>query len=68
MAVTIGIDPGTTYCAVARINELGKPEIIRNRDGGTVTPSVVLFRGDVPLVGAMAKRSAATAPLDVVQS
>lgn len=67
MTVTVGIDLGTTFSAVARVNDLGKPEVIRNRDGDTVMPSVVLFQGDVPLVGAMAKRSAATAPLDVVQ-
>jgi molecular chaperone DnaK len=65
--LVVGIDLGTTFSAIARVNNLGKPEIIRNRDGDTVTPSVVLFQGDVPLVGAMAKRSAATAPLDVVQ-
>ena len=38
-----------------------------NRDGDPITPSVVLFQGEDPLVGQMAKRSAATAPLDVVQ-
>jgi molecular chaperone DnaK len=67
VGLTVGIDLGTTFSAIARINDLSKPEIIRNRDGDTVTPSVVLFQGDVPLVGLMAKRSAATAPLDVVQ-
>jgi molecular chaperone DnaK len=63
----VGIDLGTTFSAIAWVNGLGKPEIIRNRDGDTVTPSVVLFQGDSPLVGVMAKRSAATAPFDVVQ-
>jgi molecular chaperone DnaK len=67
MGLTVGIDLGTTFSAVAWVNQAGQPEIIRNRDGDTVTPSVVLFQGDSPLVGVMAKRSAATAPLDVVQ-
>ena len=67
MSTIIGIDLGTTYSAVARLNDLGKPEILLNREGERITPSVVLFQGEEPLVGQMAKRSAATAPLDVVQ-
>ena len=63
----VGIDLGTTFSAVARVNSLGKPEIIPNREGEMITPSVVLFQGDAPLVGTMAKRSAAVAPLDTVQ-
>ncbi len=67
MGHTIGIDLGTTYSAAARVNELGKPELLVNRDGDRITPSVVLFQDELPIVGTMAKRSAATAPLDVVQ-
>ncbi|GAA2328829.1 Hsp70 family protein [Dactylosporangium salmoneum] len=63
----VGIDLGTTYSAVGFLNDLGKPQTIPNRDGEPTTPSVVLFQDDAPLVGTMAKRSAATAPLDVVQ-
>lgn len=44
----------------------------RTLEGQNITPSVVLFPdaasgSDEPLVGDMAKHSAATAPLDVVQ-
>ncbi|HEY6738337.1 MAG TPA: Hsp70 family protein [Actinopolymorphaceae bacterium] len=67
MGHTIGIDLGTTFSAAAKVNDLGKPEIIGNRDGENITPSVVLFQGEIPIVGSMAKRSAATAPLDTVQ-
>jgi hypothetical protein len=63
----IGIDLGTTFSAVARMNKLGKPEIIPNREGENIMPSVVLFQQDTILVGTMAKRSAAMAPLDTVQ-
>ncbi|WP_238007385.1 Hsp70 family protein [Dactylosporangium sp. AC04546] len=63
----VGIDLGTTYSAVGFVNDLDKPQTILNRDGEPTTPSVVLFQDDAPLVGTMAKRSAATAPLDVVQ-
>ncbi|MGW6929488.1 Hsp70 family protein [Lentzea sp. NPDC054927] len=63
----IGIDLGTTFSAVAVMGELGRPEIIPNREGENITPSVVLFQSDTTLVGTMAKRSAAMAPLDTVQ-
>ena len=67
MGTIIGIDLGTTYSAVAYINSLGKPEILPNREGDRITPSVVFFQGDSPLVGKEAKNSAAIAPYDVVQ-
>ncbi|GAA2119936.1 Hsp70 family protein [Kocuria atrinae] len=71
MAKAIGIDLGTTYSAVAVLQDSGEPKILSNRDGEDITPSVVLFQafgaGDEPLVGTMAKHSAASAPDDVVQ-
>ncbi len=67
MGQVIGIDLGTTYSAVAVVGGSGKPEVLVNRDGERITPSVVFFDADMTLVGSMAKRSAATAPLDVVQ-
>ncbi|MFI5912357.1 Hsp70 family protein [Dactylosporangium sp. NPDC051541] len=67
MTQIVGIDLGTTYSAVAVVNEFDQPEVLTNRDGESITPSVVLFQGDVPLVGTMAKRAATTAPLDVVE-
>lgn len=68
MSATVGIDLGTTYSAVAVVREGGRAEIVPNRDGERCTPSVVLFQDDDSvLIGTMAKRSAAVAPLDVVQ-
>lgn len=47
MGIRVGIDLGTTFSAVARINELtGKPEIIKNSFGSTITPSVLCFEGN----------------------
>lgn len=70
MKTAIGIDLGTTYSAIAIMQD-GKPTILPNIEGQNITPSVVLFpstdSGEEPLVGEMAKRSASTAPLDVVQ-
>ena len=72
MGRAIGIDLGTTYSAVSIMQTDGKPVILPNSEGQNITPSVVLFPettggGDEPLVGDMAKHSAATSPLDVVQ-
>lgn len=72
MGRAIGIDLGTTYSAVAILQEDGSPAILPNIEGQNITPSVVLFPDaasgtDEPLVGEMAKHSAVTAPLDVVQ-
>jgi molecular chaperone DnaK len=67
MGQIVGIDLGTTYSAVALAGPGGKPEILVNRDGERITPSVVFFDEDAILVGSMAKRSAARAPLDVVE-
>ena len=72
MGLAIGIDLGTTYSAAAILQEDGKPVIIPNVEGQNITPSVVLFPdassgADEPLVGDMAKHSAVTSPLDVVQ-
>jgi len=67
MGQVVGIDLGTTYSAVAVVGGSGKPEVLVNRDGERITPSVVFFDDGATLVGSMAKRSAATAPLDVVQ-
>ncbi|MEI8080388.1 MAG: Hsp70 family protein [Actinomycetes bacterium] len=67
MSRVVGIDLGTTFSSVAYVNSLGKPEIILNREGESITPSVVMFQGDQPLVGSMAKRAAISAPFDTVQ-
>ncbi|MGQ4514418.1 Hsp70 family protein [Streptomyces sp. DW26H14] len=67
MTRVVGIDLGTTYCAVAVADRSGSASIVRNREGENITPSVVMFQGDTVVVGSQAKRSAATAPDHVVQ-
>ena len=49
----VGIDLGTTYSVVARLNELGKPEVLPNQDNSNpLTPSVVFFEAEkVVIVG-----------------
>jgi len=42
----IGIDLGTTFCAVAALDDHGRPSPVPNRDGSLVTPSAVYFAPD----------------------
>ncbi len=65
MGIRVGIDLGTTFSAVAKINEHGKPEVIRNSFGNTTTPSVLCFEsnGNV-LFGEDAKNSQAEGNLN----
>jgi molecular chaperone DnaK (HSP70) len=45
-----GIDLGTTYSAIAHINDFDQPEVIRNREGEETTPSVVYFESETNFV------------------
>ncbi len=42
----IGIDLGTTFCAVATLDDHGQPVTLPNRDGEMLTPSAVLLAAD----------------------
>ena len=55
MATFVGIDLGTTNSVVAHRNAYGRPEVIANREGQNITPSVVYFGTDPPAVGQEAK-------------
>ena len=61
-----GIDLGTTYSAIAYVDEHGKPVIVPNQESERITPSVVLFDGDSVIVGNTAKESAKVEPHRVV--
>lgn len=63
----IGIDLGTTNCAVSYIDEAGKPIIIQNREGERTTPSVIFFEDGVPIVGSTAKEMSVSYPDNTVQ-
>ncbi len=58
----VGIDLGTTYSVVARLDANGKSQIVRNSHGDILTPSVVLFDDQEIVVGKDAKKAAANAP------
>ena len=56
MGNVVGIDLGTTFSAIAKLDDTGRPEIIDNSEGKNVTPSVVEFTSDSTfLVGDAAK-------------
>jgi len=66
MSKIIGIDLGTTNCAVAFM-ELGNPKIIENAEGARTTPSVVaISKTGERLVGLLAKRQGVTNPKNTV--
>ena len=67
MRKVVGIDLGTTFSAIAHINEFGSPEIIPNAEGERITPSVILFDDDVTIVGETAWRSAVAEPEKITQ-
>ena len=63
-----GIDLGTTYSCIARMNDYGQPEAITNAEGSRITPSVVLFDSEEQIiVGQEAKNNAVNYPDRVVE-
>ena len=60
MGRAVGIDLGTTYSAVAWVDEYGKPVILKNADGQVTTPSVVFIDPPNFVVGETALQSTIT--------
>ncbi|MCK5717535.1 MAG: Hsp70 family protein [Thiomargarita sp.] len=61
-----GIDLGTTYSAVACVDEHGKSVIIPNAENQSITPSVVFFDGEDVIVGDVAKENTKLYPNEIV--
>ncbi|HRU51133.1 MAG TPA: Hsp70 family protein [Planctomycetota bacterium] len=66
-SIIVGIDLGTTYSAIAYLDEYGKASIIPNTDNERITPSVVLFHENETIVGKIAQEEASSDPENVVQ-
>lgn len=62
MGKYVGIDLGTTFSAVSYIDEKGNPVVIPNSEGDNITPSVVLFDKNKPIVGKVAKKKSVSNP------
>lgn len=56
----VGIDLGTTFSAVAYLDDTGRPQTLVNAEGDKVTPSVVLFDDGDVVVGKEAVKALAT--------
>jgi molecular chaperone DnaK len=63
----VGIDLGTTYSAVAYIDDTGRPVTLVNAEGDLVTPSVVLFEANQAVAGKEALKALATEADNVAQ-
>ncbi len=58
----VGIDLGTTYSVIAYLDAHGRPTSLPNAAGDILTPSVVLFDPEGPVVGKEAVQAAALEP------
>ena len=67
MAKVVGIDLGTTFSAIAHVNEHAQPEIIPNEESDRLTPSVIMFEDDLVTVGKVAKQNAVATPKQIVE-
>jgi molecular chaperone DnaK len=56
----IGIDLGTTYSVVSRLDDVGRPQTLSNAEGDKLTPSVVLLDGTDVVVGKEAVKAMGT--------
>jgi molecular chaperone DnaK len=66
MAKILGIDLGTTNCAMA-IVEGGEPRVLENAEGARTTPSIVAVgKSGERIVGTLAKRQSVTNPLNTI--
>ncbi|MCA9122112.1 MAG: Hsp70 family protein [Planctomycetaceae bacterium] len=59
-APAIGIDLGTTFSAIAHLDNAGRPQILSNQEGDKTTPSVVLIEDGNVVVGKEAAKAMAT--------
>ncbi|MDB6150164.1 MAG: dnaK 2 [Chthoniobacter sp.] len=62
----VGIDLGTTFSAVAHVDQYGKPQIIPNAESERMTPSVILFEDFEAIVGTTARQNAVAEPEKIV--
>src|SRR5262245_7695833 len=61
-AAPVGIDLGTSFCAVSYVHDHGSTHMIPNADAETLTHSVVHFGDDEVAVGGAAWHAALDAP------
>ena len=62
MSSYIGIDLGTTFSAVATIDDSGRPVIVHNNEGSNITPSCVMQDDGILVVGESARKAWGSTP------
>lgn len=67
MLPTVGIDLGTTFCAVAYVDPQGQPQIVRGSSAGQVVPSIACFNGREAWVGEKAVARKLSTPHDIYE-
>lgn len=65
--IAVGIDLGTTFSVVARLDENGNPVTLVNSEGDRVTPSLVLFDAEDVVIGKEALKAMATEAANVAE-
>ena len=55
MELAVGIDLGTTFSAVATVDEFGKPYLVKNGEMEYLTPSVISYQHGEFIIGSEAK-------------
>jgi molecular chaperone DnaK len=63
----IGIDLGTTFSVISKLDDIGRPQTLNNAEGDKITPSVVLFEGENVVVGKEAVKALATDAEEVAE-
>ena len=67
MSKVVGIDLGTTFSAIAELDDLGNPEVLSDPESGNrITRSAVYFGKDKVIVGEKARDASVTNPKKVV--
>src|SRR5437667_6167774 len=62
MGKLVGIDLGTTFSAIATLDERGQAVTLPNRDGEMLTPSAILLDEGSAIVGVAARDVALESP------
>jgi molecular chaperone DnaK len=64
----VGIDLGTSFSSIARLDKFGRPEVLPNAEGDLMTPSVVYFGDAGVIVGKEAVKSGSDDPDRMIEN
>ena len=67
MGKVVGIDLGTTFSAIAHVDDHAQEVIVPNAETTRITPSVIMFEDDSITVGDVAKQNAVAVPEQIVE-